>query len=85
MEGKVYIEVLQRHTEYVGTLVTQLTGKLTHLAHVLSAPQRPPDAETAGLSTECAELVSTLRAETDFLWRRFHFFIENTKPGPDSP
>ena len=85
MDGKVQVEVLRKHSEHVGKLVTQLTGKLTHLAHVLSAPQSPPDAETAGLCAECAELESTLRVETDLLWRRLHLFLEDTKPGTDSP
>jgi len=84
MDGTVQVEVLRRHSEYVGKLVTQLTGTLTHLAHVLSAPS-PTAAETAGLLVECAALESTLRVETDFLWRRLHFFVEDTKPGSNFP
>ena len=83
--GKVYVEVLQKHTEYVGHLVTQLTGTLTQLAHVLSAPQSPPDAQTAGLSEECAKLASLLRAEADFLWQRLSLFVEARKTGSESP
>ena len=85
MDVQVHVEVLRKHSQYVGELVSQLTGKLTHLAHVRSAPQRPPAAETAGLFAECAELASTLGAETDFLRRRLHFFVEDTQPSSDSP
>ena len=85
MERKVQVEVLRKHSEHVGNLVTTLTGKLTHLAHVLSTPQGPMDAETAGLFRECAELARTLSAETDFLWRRLHFFVKDTQPSTDSP
>ena len=85
MERTVQVEVLRKHSHYVGTLVTQLTDKLTQLAHVLSAPQRPGDAETASLLAECGELASTLGAETDFLRRRLSFFVEDTEPGTHSP
>ncbi|HKA53993.1 MAG TPA: hypothetical protein VKJ47_10065 [Candidatus Binatia bacterium] len=85
MDGTVQVEVLRRHSEYVGTLVSQLTGTLTHLTQVFSAPPGLMAAETAGLLAQCAELESTLRAETDFLWRRLHFFVEDTKPGPHCP
>ena len=85
MDETVHIEVLRQHSEYVGKLVTQLTDKLTQLAQGLSAPQRPPGTETADLLAECAELGRTLSAETDFLWRRLHFFVEDTKSGPHSP
>ena len=83
MDVKDHVEVLRRHGEYVGTLVTQLTDKLTQLAQGLSAPQRPPGTETANLSVECAELARTLSAEIDFLWRRLHFFVEDTQPKSD--
>jgi hypothetical protein len=85
MNVKVQVEVLQKHGEHVGKLVTQLTDKLTHLAHVLNAPPSPPVAQTASLSAECAELARTLSAETDFLWRRLQQFLADTKPGTDSP
>jgi len=85
MDVQVQVEVLRRHSEYVGNLVTQLTGKLTQLAHVLSAPQHPPAAQTAGLCAECDQLASALDAETDFLRRRVHFFVEDIQPSPDSP
>jgi hypothetical protein len=85
MDVTVQVEVLRKHSTHVEKLVTQLTDTLTHLAHVLSAPQRPTDVEAAGLFKECAELESTLRAETGLLWRRLRLFLANTKPGPDSP
>jgi hypothetical protein len=85
MDVKDHVEVLRRHGEYVGTLVTQLTDKLTQLAQGLSTAPGPPAAETANLSVECAELARTLSAETDFLWRRLHFFVEDTQPSPDAP
>jgi hypothetical protein len=85
MDGTVQVEVLQRHSHYIGTLVTQLTGKLTQLAQGLSAVQGPPAAESAKLSEECAALARTLSAESDFLWRRLHFFVADTQPRPDAP
>src|ERR1700704_2751541 len=83
MDVKDHVEILRRHSQYVGTLVTQLAGSLTHLAHVFSAPRPSTAAQTAGLFAECAELASTLGAETDFLLRRLHFFIEDTQSGTD--
>jgi hypothetical protein len=85
MDARVKVEVLQKHTEYVGNLVTQLTGTLTQLAHVLNTPQSPPNAQTAGLSAEGAKLASTLRAEADFLWQRLSLFVEESKTGSESP
>ena len=85
MDRKVQVEVLRKHSEHVGNLVTTLTGKLTHLAHVLSTPQGPPATDPASLYAECAELARTLSAETDFLWRRLHFFVKDTQPSTDSP
>ena len=85
MDVKDHVEVLRKHGEYVGTLVTQLTDKLTQLAQGLSAPQRPPAAQTAGLCAECDQLASALGAETDFLRRRVHFFVEDIATGYDSP
>jgi hypothetical protein len=85
MDGAVQVEVLRKHSEYVGNLVTQLTSTLTQLAHVFSAPQSPTDAETAGLSEECVKLASLLRAEADFLWQRLSLFVEARKTGSESP
>jgi hypothetical protein len=85
MERTGQVEVLRQHSEYVGKLVTTLTDKLTQLAQGLSAPQRPAGPETADLLAECAELGRTLSAETDFLWRRLHFFVKDTQPSPDAP
>ena len=83
MDRTVQVEVLRRHSHYVGTLVSQLTDTLTQLAQVLSAPG-PPAAETAGLLAQCAALESRLRVETDLLVQRLHFFVEDTQPGPDA-
>ena len=85
MDVQVQVEVLRKHDEYVQKLVTQLTGKLTQLAQGLSAPQRLTATETTSLWAECDKLASTLGAETDFLRRRLHFFVEDAQPGPDSP
>ena len=85
MERAVQVEVLRKHGEYVQKLVTQLTGQLTQLAHGLSASQGPRGAETTTLSVECAALARTLSAETDFLWRRLYFFVEDIATGHDSP
>ena len=85
MDVQVQVEVLRKHGEHVGKLVTQLTDKLTHLAHVLSVPPSPAAAEIARLGAECAALARTLSAETDFLWQRVHFFVADTQSGTDSP
>ena len=83
MDRAVQVEVLRRHSHYVGTLVSQLTDTLTQLAQVLSAPG-PPAAETAGLLAQCAALESRLRVETDLLVQRLHFFVEDTQSSPDA-
>jgi len=85
MERTGQVEVLRKHSEYVQKLVTQLTDKLTQLAQGFSASQGPPAAETTNLPVECAELARTLSAETDFLWRRLYFFVEDIATGHDSP
>ena len=85
MDVKDQVEVLRKHSEHVGHLVTQLTGTLTQLAYILGAPPRPADTEPAGLLAECAELESMLRTETGLLWRRLHLFLEDTQTGHDSP
>ena len=79
MDRKVEIEVLQKHGDYVREIVAHINDTLAQLAPSSAEEPNAPDAATAELLDQVAELLIRLAGEVGTFDRRLLVFLKDFK------
>jgi hypothetical protein len=78
MDLKLYISILRMHSEQLGKLATELSGKLDALEQKFAEEEHLGESHSVDTLKGMTELNNSLFAATDLFYHRLHQLLSTT-------